>query len=100
MNSEEKILSNIYDKNILNIISNRKGFNDLYNIFGSYKIYCICYGKWILTAGMKWSFEDIALICDLSVLEVKKNYYEAEKILKDCWHQAKYFGLSENVRQK
>ena len=97
MSNEEKVLLNICDKNILNIISNRQGFNDLYNIFGSFTksiIYAMVSG--ILTAGMKWSFEDIALICDLTVLEVEKNYYEAEKVLNDCWYQAKYFGLSEN----
>ena len=57
MNNEEKVLLNIYDKNILNIISNRQGFNDLYSIFGSFTksiIYAMVSG--ILTAGMKYRF--------------------------------------------
>ena len=91
MLNDDKVLSKIYDKNILNIISNRNGFDDLYSIFGSFtKAIIYAMATRIITVGMKWSFEDIALICDLTVLEVEKNYYEAEKVLNDCWYQAKY----------
>ena len=50
----------------------------------------------IITVGMKWSFEDIALICDLKIEDVKEQYFEAEMIMNNCWCQAKYFGISEN----
>ena len=101
MLNDDKVLSKIYDKNILNIISNRNGFDDLYSIFGSFtKAIIYAMATRIITVGMKWSFEDIALICDLNVLEVKKHYLEAEKIFNNCWYQAKYFGINKSSMTK
>ena len=97
MANEDKVLNTISKQNILKIISNRYGFSDLFNILGSFTktiIYAMATG--IITVGMKWSFEDIALICDLKIEDVKEQYFEAEMIMNNCWCQAKYFGISEN----
>ena len=98
MPSEEKVLKSINKQSILKIISNRYGFSDLFNILGSFTktiIYAMATG--IITAGMKWSFEDIAIICDLKIEDVKEQYFEAEMIMNNCWYQAKYFGFENNL---
>ena len=97
MPNEEKVLNLINKQNILKIISNRYGFSDLFYILGSFTktvIYAMATG--IITAGTKWSLEEIALICDLSIEDVSNQLSEAEMIMKNCWYQAKYLGISEN----
>lgn len=98
MPSEEKVLKSINKQSILKIISNRYGFSDLFNILGSFTktiIYAMATG--IITAGMKWSFEDIALICDINIDDVKEQFFEAEMVMNTCWCQAKYFGIENNL---